>query len=83
LPDVEPLPAGRELQEWHLQRLPVGERAILKELIDAYPNVIGRDELSESTQYKRSSRDTYIQRLFARMLVTRDSGGIRAVADLF
>lgn len=83
LPDVEPLPTGDSLRDWHLQRLPVGEAAILSELIEAYPKSIDREQLSESTNYKRSSRDAYIQRLFARMLVTRDGGGIRAVADLF
>lgn len=83
LPDVEPLPTGNALRDWHLQRLPIGESAILSELIEAYPKAIDRESLSESTNYKRSSRDAYIQRLFARMLIERDSGGIRAVDGLF
>lgn len=83
LPEVEPLPTGEALQEWHLSRLPIGERAILETLLQAYPKAISRDDLTESTEYKRSSRDAYLQRLAARMLVVRTSDGIRASEELF
>lgn len=83
LPDVDPLPTGEALRDWHLQRLPIGERVILEELIRAYPKAISRDDLTESTEYKRSSRDAYLQRLAARMLVDRDHGGIKASDELF
>jgi hypothetical protein len=83
LPEIEPLPTGEALRDWTLGRLPIGERTILEELIAAYPKAIDRDTLSESTEYKRSSRDAYLQRLFARMLVVRDGGGIRASENLF
>jgi uncharacterized protein len=83
LPNVDPLPTGEALQEWHMQRLPIGERVILGELIRAYPKVISRDDLTESTAYKRSSRDAYLQRLAARMLVVREGGGVKASDELF
>ncbi|MFB3816117.1 MAG: hypothetical protein ACE147_00520 [Candidatus Methylomirabilales bacterium] len=68
-PDFEPLPTGRELQTYWVNRLTGGERAILEALIRAYPRAVDREALSEATEYKRSSRDTYIQRLAARRLV--------------
>jgi len=83
LPEIEPLPTGEALQDWHLSRLPIGEKVILEELIRAYPKAISRDDLTESTEYKRSSRDAYLQRLAARMLVVRDHGGIKASDELF
>jgi hypothetical protein len=40
--------------------------------------------IDEATEYKRSSRDTYIQRLSARQLVVIERGGeVRAHAELF
>ncbi len=42
------------------------------------------DELDEATGYKRSSRDTYIQRLMARRLVrVVDRGKVVASEELF
>jgi len=64
----EPLPMGQALQEYWLNRLPIGERAILDLLIAAYPNAVTREELSERTDYKRSSRDAYLQRMQAKRL---------------
>ena len=84
LPNAEPLPTGPELQEYWLSRLPEGERAILQQLIDAYPNPVDRDELSEATGYKRSSRDAYLQRLRAKELVEGDwKGAVLASKELF
>jgi uncharacterized protein len=82
LPDAEPLPTGPALQEFWLARLPEGEAAILRVLIDAYPKSVSRDHLSEATGYKRSTRNTYLQRLSAKELV---SGGesIVAAEELF
>jgi len=75
MPDAEPLPTGEALQEYWFQRLPVGERAILKILVEHYPNAVARDELSQQTNYERSSRDAYLQRLGAKQLVTMPSRG--------
>lgn len=82
LPDFEPLPTGRALQEYWLARLPAGEAAVLQALLDD-PGGVSRDELSERTGYKRSSRDTYIQRLRARKIVEVEGSVVRAASLLF
>ncbi len=80
----EPLPTGSALQAHWLQRLTGGEGTILAQLCGAYPDSVSRDALSEATGYKRSSRDTYIQRLQARRLVTTNGRGhVRASDELF
>lgn len=83
MPEVEPLPTGEALQAWHLHRLPAGESAILLFLIKGYPDWCERDAIGVGTEYKRSSRDEYLRRLAARMLVQRDGTRVRASADLF
>jgi chromosome segregation and condensation protein ScpB len=80
----QPLPTGRELQEHWLRRLPEGERKIFEILLQAQGQPVPREEISEATGYKRSSRDTYLQRLRSRMLVKDDGrGGVRASEGLF
>lgn len=82
--DFEPLPQGEELQSYWLDRLPEGERAILEPLIAQYPATVDRDTLSEITGYKRSTRDTYLQRLGSRRLVENiGRGEVRASSSLF
>jgi len=82
--DFEPLPTGDELRAYWLNRLPLGEQTILRALTEAYPHGIDRGELSARTNYKRSSRDTYLQRLGARKLVTVDAdSSVRASDILF
>jgi hypothetical protein len=67
-----------------MSRLPEGERRILDVLIGRYPDAVDRDDLDESTGYKRSSRDTYLQRLSARQLVESvGRGSVRASSNLF
>jgi len=84
LPDAEPLPTGKDLQDHWLARLPEGEKRILRTLIEAYPESIDRDALSESTGYKRSSRDTYLQRLRAKELILETGRGeVSATPRLF
>jgi hypothetical protein len=82
--DFEPLPEGEELQSYWLDRLPEGERRILETLLKAYPESVSRESLSEETGYKRSTRDTYLQRLKSRRLV-EDLGRseVCASANLF
>jgi hypothetical protein len=83
-PDFEPLPTGEDLQAYWLNRLTGGERTLLEALIRAYPKAVDREALSEATEYKRSSRDTYLQRLTARRLVdTVGRGEVRASEELF
>lgn len=82
--DFEPLPTGAALLEYHRQRLPEGERVILDVVVGAYPEAIDREAISEQTDYQRSSRDTYLQRLRSRQLVTDVGRGlVRASETLF
>lgn len=83
-PDFETLPTGAELRAYWLDRLPGGERRILEALIAAWPDAVHRESLSDETGYKRSSRDTYVQRLKARQIVDTESGGkVKATQKLF
>ncbi len=81
--DFEPLPTGPALRAYWLERLPRGEARILTELIEAYPRAVSRETLDERTGYKRSARDTYLQRLAARRLVTMARGEVTAREELF
>jgi hypothetical protein len=80
--EFEPLPTGEALQQYWLARLPEGERKILDILIQEFPTKIDRDAISDATGYKRSSRDTYLQRLSSRRLI-ETAGGVRASPILF
>lgn len=81
--DYEPLPTGRDLQSYWLNRLPEGERKILQVLIDAFPNAVERTEIDAVTGYQRSSRDAYLQRMNAKRLWQRDGSRVRASEALF
>jgi uncharacterized protein len=82
-PGFAPLPTGTELRQHWLNTLPLGERRVLEEAIGAYPNSISRDDLTEKTEYKKSTRDLYVQLLQRRKLVTTDRAGVRASDMLF
>lgn len=79
----EPLPTGAELRAHWLRELPDGEQRLLEILVDAYPRSVEREQLSAKTGYARSSRDTYLQRLSARKLITTTRGDVRASEELF
>lgn len=82
--DFEPLPEGDALRAYWLERLPEGERKVLEVITSHYPQVVAREDIDEATGYKRSSRDTYLQRLAARQLIVSDGRGtVRAVNELF
>jgi len=84
LPDAEPLPTGEALQSYWFNRLPEGERAILRVLVERYPDAVPRDALTDETNYKRSTRDAYLQRLSAKQLVIDAARGeVRASETLF
>ena len=84
LPDAEPLPRGEDLQRFWLSKLPQGERLILEQLIEVYPDPLGRDELTTRTGFKRSTRDAYLYRMANKQLVTEPSRGqVKASEDLF
>jgi uncharacterized protein len=83
-PAFEPLPTGAALLEHWLGRLPVGERVVLEVVVAGYPDAVDRERISEATSYQRSSRDTYLQRLRSRQLVTEAGRGqVRASDTLF
>lgn len=79
--DFEPLPTGDSLLQYWMGRLPEGERRVLSIVVEHGP--IEREAISEATGYKRSSRDTYLQRLSARQLVRIYRDGITASEELF
>ena len=81
--DFEPLPTGKELRDYWINRLPLGERTILLPIIEAYPNSVSREQLSIETGYKPSTRNQYIQRLQTRKLINISGGEIVAHAHLF
>lgn len=83
-PDFEPLPTGSALWEYWRARLPEGERRILEVLVAAYPEPVDRAALEDGAGYKRSTRDTYLQRLGARRLIELvGRGAVKASALLF
>lgn len=76
LPDVGPLPTGGELVAFWTPKLAAGELKILQILL-ANPDGVTNDQLSELTDYKKSSRDTYIQRMGGKRLCYREGGLIK------
>jgi hypothetical protein len=83
-PDFEFLPTGSALLEHWRQQLPQGERAVLEVVVAAWPSPVHRERISEATEYQRSSRDTYLQRLRSRRLVEYvGPGEVRASEQLF
>lgn len=83
LPDAQPLPVGEDLQRHWMETLPEGESRILGVLINAYPNGVDREQISDITGYKRSSRDAYIQRMRAKQVIEIENGVIKASSQLF
>lgn len=81
--DYERLPTGSALLDHWRKRLPEGERKILDIVVDAYPDDIDRESLGERTNYKKTSRDTYVKKLAARKLVQTGGGRVLASAMLF
>lgn len=82
--NFEPLPTGDALQDYWLKELPQGEAAILKLLIEVYPEAVSRDELTAQSGYQRSTRDAYLQRMTAKEIIVNVPGeGIKASENLF
>lgn len=79
----DPLPVGANLQAHLINTLPTGEAKLLELLCNAHPNGMSRDELSEKSSYKRSSRDAYLQRLSVREVIIINGSTIKASDDLF
>lgn len=82
--DYEPPLFGKALREQVMTRLAEGERKVLEAVIAGHPGAVDRAEIDAATGYKKSSRDTYIQRLRARELVEVLAGGaVKASDNLF
>lgn len=84
LPDFEPLPTGRELQEYWMNRLPPGEKLLLELLVAYHPHGREVTALSMSTGFSVRTTQDYLYRLGSKNLVTRPaSGQARASDNLF
>lgn len=79
----EPLPTGDALLSYWRARLPSGERKVLDAVVASYPVEVARAMIYEHSGYKRSSCDTYLQRLALRRLVKYTGGGMMASELLF
>lgn len=80
----EPLPTGEALRQHWLARLPLGERRVLEVVLERAGGCVHREVISQETDYKRSTRDLYLQKLVTRMLVkVSDDGAVAASQDLF
>lgn len=77
-----PLPTGKRLQQYWLERLSGGERAILSVLVQNYPREISRERIGEITQYKQTARDTYLSRLNTKRLITMPRRGFVAASRI-
>lgn len=80
-PDFEPLPTGEALQRHLMQTLPEGEKKILAALIEAYPDGLERDAITEATGYQKSTRDRYLLYLSAKELVDTSQKGFVIASD--
>jgi hypothetical protein len=82
--DFELLPTGDALLEHWRHRLPQGELAVLECVVAAWPEAIDRAAIEETTGFKRSTRDAYLQRLRSRRLIEEiERGRVKASAQLF
>jgi hypothetical protein len=72
VPDARTAPrSGSPLYNWWVQRLPAGERSVLQTL-EQHRRGLSRDQISQKTGYKRSTRDAYISRLALMELVSKN-----------
>ena len=80
--DYEPLPTGAQLQNYWINKLPHGESRIFQAVLGR-PEGITREEIGELTGFKRSTRNTYLQRMVAREIVVATGEIIRPSDTLF
>jgi hypothetical protein len=80
----EPLPTGAALLTFWLDRLPAGERNILRILANEHPSRVRRSQIDEATGYTRRTRDQYLQQLRAKEVIeVGGRGEVWASAALF
>ena len=75
------MPTGEKLREHLMKTLPEGERKLLGLLLDNHPASLDREQLTEITSYKRSTRDAYLKRLATRQLITCPGPGLVAATE--
>lgn len=80
--DYQPLPTGQALQRYWIDKLPPGESAVFQVVLQN-PDGVTREEIGEKTEFKRSTRNTYLQRIAARELVTISGDVVRPSESLF
>jgi hypothetical protein len=84
VPDAEPLPTGEALRDFWFGKLPSGEKQVLQQLVEAYPDAIEKPAIDDATGFKRSTRDAYLSRLAAKeLIVDVGRGAVKASATLF
>jgi len=84
MPNAEPLPTGEALRDFWYRELPDGECAVLKQLVQVYPQTIDRPSITDATGYKPSTRNAYLARLRAKQLVVEvNREDVRASETLF
>lgn len=71
--DFTPLPTGEMLQQYWIDRLPLGERKIFEVMLTHGAGEVEREELSDKTGFKRATRDAYLQRMRSKKIV-EDAG---------
>lgn len=71
--DFTPLPTGEKLQQYWIDRLPLGERKIFEVMLTHGAGEVEREELSDKTEFKRATRDAYLQRMRSKKIV-EDAG---------
>ncbi len=76
-------PSGDELQRYWLERLPDGEKKLLRILLEGSGQEFDREFLTEQTGYKRSTRDAYLARMLAKHIIEADRGKVKAVEQFF
>src|ERR1700680_798456 len=80
--DLQPFPTGAQLQNYWINKLPHGESRIFQAVLGR-PEGITREEIGELTGFKRSTRNTYLQRMVAREIVVATGEIIRPSDTLF
>lgn len=82
LGDFDPLPTGRDLAEYWLNRLDKAEATILQVLLNG--GTMSREEISAQSGYKNSSGgfNSALAKLYALELVERNAGQFKASEDL-
>lgn len=74
---------ARERLAFHLRTLSHPKQRHPRITVAQHRRGVTREALTILTGYKRSSRDTYLQRLRARALVETEGGAVRAASTLF